>query len=167
MKEMAVATEVVLLRQRDFADFYRLRRTQVFRALALTLRDDELAADAVDEAMARAYERWRSVCGYVNPEGWVYRVGLNWARSRMRRVRREVLTSSPPELSRSDRLPDPDLDRALAALSIEARSVVVLRHYVDLTVDQIAAVLEIPLGTAKSRLHYAMRELRRRLEVEA
>jgi len=52
--------EAERLRQTNFADFYRLRREPIYRALAMTLRDEDIAADAVEEAMARAYERWRS-----------------------------------------------------------------------------------------------------------
>ena len=66
-----------------------------------------------------------------------------------------------------DIVPDPDLERALGALTVEARAVVVLRHYLDMSYDQIGVALQIPSGTAKSRLHYATEELRRRLEVEA
>jgi RNA polymerase sigma factor (sigma-70 family) len=167
MEDLAASADVARLTQTNFADFYRHRREPVFRALALTLRNEDLAADAVEEAMARAYERWRAVSGYVNQEGWIFRVGLNWARTRARKVRREVSTGSPPEASRPDSLPDPDLAKALGALTLEARTVVVLRHYLDMSYDQIAAALDIPPGTAKSRLHYAMRELRRYLEVEA
>jgi RNA polymerase sigma-70 factor (ECF subfamily) len=153
------------LRQTDFADFYRLRREPVYRALAMTLRDKDLAADAVEEAMARAYERWRSVSGYANQEGWIYRVGLNWARSRARKTRREVVTDRPPEEAREDRVPDPDLDRVIGALSLQDRAVVVLRHYLDMTYEQMGEALSIPPGTAKSRLHHATEELRKLLEV--
>ena len=62
-------------------------------------------------------------------------------------------------------MPDPDLHRALGELSVQARAVVVLRHYLDMSYDQIGEVLQIPSGTAKSRLHYATAELRRLLEV--
>jgi RNA polymerase sigma-70 factor (ECF subfamily) len=131
----------------------------------MTLRDKDLAADAVEEAMVRAYERWRSVSGYANQEGWIYRVGLNWARSRARKARREVMTDRPPDEAWAVNLPDPDLDRALGELSVQARAVVVLRHYLDMSYDQIGEALQIPAGTAKSRLHYATVELRRLLEV--
>jgi RNA polymerase sigma-70 factor (ECF subfamily) len=48
----------------------------------------------------------------------------------------------------------------LGKLDVDARAVVVLRHYLDMTYDQMAVALDIPLGTAKSRLHHAMQELR-------
>jgi RNA polymerase sigma-70 factor (ECF subfamily) len=164
---MRPEVEVEQLQQTDFADFYRVRREVVFRALALTLGNQDLAADAVEEAMVRAYERWRTVSGYANQEGWVFRVGLNWARSRVRKTRREISTDRPPEASSHDSMPDPDLDLALGSLTVDARAVIVLRHYLDMSYDQIGLALQIPVGTAKSRLHYATEELRRKLEVEA
>ena len=167
MTDLSPQIEVERLKQSDFAEFYRLQRGPVFLALALTLRDQDLAADAVEEAMVRAYERWRAVSGYVNQEGWAFRVGLNWARSRARKTRREIYTDRIPEMLSLDIVPDPDLERALGALTVEARAVVVLRHYLDMSYDQIGVALQIPSGTAKSRLHYATEELRRQLEVKA
>jgi RNA polymerase sigma-70 factor (ECF subfamily) len=160
-----VAVDYQTLSQPDFADFYRLKRDSIFRALALTLRDSDLAADAIEEAVVRAYERWRTVSGYANQEGWVYRVGLNWARSRNRKSRREITTETIPDRGMNDAGPDPDLKNALAALSLEGRTVVVLHHYMGMTYDQIGTALQIPSGTAKSRLHYALEELRQELKV--
>jgi hypothetical protein len=69
-----------------FDNFYAATRVSVGRALALTLRDVDLATEAVDEALARAVQRWDRVEHLDNPAGWVYRVGLNYARSRVRRL---------------------------------------------------------------------------------
>ena len=87
------------LRQRHFPDFYRVNHLSVFRALAATLGDTDLAREAADEAMTRAFQHWQSVSGYDNPPGWVYRVGLNWARSRLRKQKREDLHDAPPAMA--------------------------------------------------------------------
>ncbi len=58
----------------DFEVFYRRSWSGVYRPLAATLGDAELASEAVDEAMVRAYSKWRSVRKMSNAEGWVYRV---------------------------------------------------------------------------------------------
>ena len=73
----------------SFEAFYRSTRPRIFRAIALALGDSDLALDATEEAMTRAAEQWREVGGFDNPAGWVYRVALNWARSRLRRLTRE------------------------------------------------------------------------------
>ena len=61
-----------------FEDFYRGGRDRVVRALALTLGDAHLAAEATDEAMARAFQRWDRVARLDNPGGWVYRISGNY-----------------------------------------------------------------------------------------
>lgn len=155
------------LRQRRFPEFYRVHHQPVFRALTATIGDRELAQEATDEAMTRAYQRWSAVSGYDNAPGWVYRVGLNWARSRLRKQSREFLLDAPPDAPVDQPLPDPDVERALRELPLEARTLVVLRHLMDWSYEDIAETLEIPVGTAKSRLHRVMADLRQKLEERA
>ncbi len=143
-----------------FEDFYRAEWDSVYRPLFATLGDPHLAKDATAEAMARAYQRWSKVRTYRNPSGWVYRVGLNWARSRFRKQRREVLgdpTGVAP--SSADELPDNDLDAALQSLPLDQRSVIVLRYYMDWSQEEIAGALRVPIGTVKSRIHRALKKL--------
>ena len=59
------------------------------------------------------------------------------------------------------------LDRAFKRLSIDHRMVVVLHHYLDLPLDRVAEALGIPVGTAASRLHYALKGLRAALDADA
>lgn len=124
----------------SFDDSYRAGRDRVARTLALTLGDEELAFDAADEAMSRAFERWPDVGRYDNPEGWVYRTGLNWARSWLRRRRRgavkDLLVANPDRAE--DRPVDRDLLAALDRLPERQRAVVVLRFFRDWTVEQTA-----------------------------
>lgn len=148
-----------------FEDFYTGAHDHVSRALALTLRDEELARDATAEAMVRACQRWEEVSGYDNPAGWTYRVGLNWARSRLRKWRREVRSDHGPEQAGADEtVIEPRLDDALAGLSVDHRAVVVLRYYLDWSETRTAAALSIPAGTVKSRLSRAMTRLAEILE---
>jgi RNA polymerase sigma factor (sigma-70 family) len=141
--------------------------TQVYRALLLTLRDPELVADAVHEALARALAQWEQVSTYANPVGWVYRVALNWARSRLRRLARELLTGQPPERRPAADVAapsDPAVALALRGLPVEQRAVVILRLYLDWSIEEVAAALALPPGTVKSRLSRALDRLRERLE---
>lgn len=148
-----------------FDAFYREHRDRLYRALALTVGDAELAREAVDEAMVRAYQRWSRVQAYDNPAGWVYRVGLNWAIS-WRRRRRAVPVATLPDQPSAERPPasDPGVATAVAALAAQQRAVIVLRFHLDWSVDQIAAALGIPAGTVKSRLHRGLATLRQQLE---
>ena len=138
-----------------FDGFYRIHRDRLSRALDLTIRDSDLATEAIDEAMTRAAQRWDLVGSYDSPEGWVYRVALNWARSAFRR--RRPLPWRGEALW--DSLPDPDVSRAVASLPVKLRIVVVARYYLDWSVPQIAGHLQIPEGTVKSRIHRALTRL--------
>lgn len=138
-----------------FDGFYRTHRDRLSRALDLTIRDSDLATEAIDEAMARAAQRWDVVGSYDSPEGWVYRVALNWARSVFRRRRPAPWRSE----ALWDSLPDPDVSRAVASLPFKLRRVVVARYYLDWSVAQIADHLQIPEGTVKSRIHRALTRL--------
>ncbi len=59
------------------------------------------------------------------------------------------------------------LERGFRRLSINHRAVVVLHHYLDLPVDRVAAILQVPPGTVRSRLHHAMGALRAALDADA
>ncbi|HWJ98098.1 MAG TPA: sigma factor, partial [Acidimicrobiales bacterium] len=74
---------------RSFAEFYETEAESIHRALRSTVANPVVAREAVDEAMARAYERWAVVGGYDAPAGWVYRTALNWSISWWRKHRRE------------------------------------------------------------------------------
>ena len=147
-----------------FPDFYREGRDRIARAVTLTLGDRDLAVEAVDEAMARAYQRWSRVGGLENPGGWVYRVALNWACSVLRRRRRAPQPHPEPEAAELGPVSEPTILAALAELDVRQRAVVVCRHLLGWSEDQTAAALSTPVGTVKSRLHRAYRILARRLD---
>lgn len=170
MKTDAAAGPVVAGTSADsFETFYAATADRVYRALAVTLGDSHLAREATDEAMARAFVRWRQVATADNPGGWVFRVGLNWATSWRRKLRRE---RALPEIDRGLPVvlpPEPDGAAAVAALTrlgVEARAVVVCRVLFGLSTAETATVLHIAEGTVRSRLSRAMTVLRRELSEE-
>lgn len=151
----------------EFSTFYADNIDSLARALTATLGDAQVAQEAAQEAMARACERWRKISGYDNPAGWCYRVGLNWATSRWRKRRREVLDFSDvrhvarPDVAMSL---DDGLERALLRLPIEQRAVIVLRLVQDLSISEVAEALNIAEGTVQSRYSRGLTKLRRDLE---
>jgi RNA polymerase sigma factor (sigma-70 family) len=152
--------DAVQTRFASFEDFYLGSRASVGRALALTLRDDDLAREAIDEAMARAYQRWSHVGQLDNPGGWVYRVGLNWSRSVIRRMRRNPpIWIAQPGDAPAAAPADPSIDAALDTLSVDHRAVVVCRLLLGLSELQTADVLGLRPGTVKSRLARALDRL--------
>jgi len=143
----------------SFERFYRSDVLGLYRTVSLALGNTELGREAVDEAMARAFKHWKKIEGYENPSGWVYRVAVNWGRNRIRSKKKEAPESHAPSKGFDSSI-DPDFHRALMSLSIDARSVVVLRHLYNYSTEEAAAVLGVAPGTVKSRLSRAIDELR-------
>ena len=148
-----------------FDEFWAAQRDRIARALAMSIGDADLAADAVDEAMARAYQRWSTVGALDHPAGWVYRVAMNWTRSFHRRHRR-----TPPSWLMSDGADhdeptlDPTITRALHELPTAQREVVVCRLLLGWSEARTAAALDTRPGTVKSRLSRAGDALAERLD---
>ena len=147
----------------DFPTFYRESWSSVARSLTLALGDRDLAVDATDEAMARAYARWSSIGHYDNPAGWAYRVGLNWARSRHRRLARR-LPFTRATVTEQEPPTDPAVRAALLDLPLDQRNVVICRLFLDWSVAETAAALDIKPGTVRSRLHRALNVLQPALD---
>ena len=103
---------------------------------------------------------------------WAYRIASRIAFSQLKRARRwEPLDAAPPEElaalnSNLDELPDEAFLTLLDLVSPSSRAVLLLRYQHDLSLEETAAVLEIPIGTAKSRLHYGVSTLRKHLTLE-
>ena len=137
-----------------------------YRIAALILRDPVEAEDATHDAYVIAWRRWASLRDPERFDAWFARILVNVCRDRLRaRGRRRVVDISP-EIERigssevASPIEDRDvLSRAFAQLSADHRIVVVLRFYGDLSLDQIAERIGVPVGTVKSRLHHALRQL--------
>jgi RNA polymerase sigma factor (sigma-70 family) len=169
MAAQAVTIDDVVARpdHEGFEAFYRANADRVYRALAVTLRRDDLAAEAVAEAMSRACARWSTVRRLENPAGWVFRVGLNWATSWWRKVRWE---SPPADESAHPRTRPPDgslaAREALAKLPEPQRAVITCRVLLEFSTAETADALRISEGTVKSRLARGLATLRHELNSE-
>ena len=146
----------------SFEAFFAAQHDRVARSLALAIGDEHLGRDAAAEGFTRALQRWRKVSRYDNPTGWVYRVGLNWARSRARKTRRELAPDVVGEAA-DPRATFPEVDPrlipALRTLSDDHRAVVVGRFYLDMSEAELAEALGVRPGTIKSRLSRALAHL--------
>jgi RNA polymerase sigma-70 factor (ECF subfamily) len=133
----------------------------------LVLRDPDLARDAVQECLIRA---WRDLSHLREPdrlEAWLYRLTVNACFDLLRQRRRRPLEV---ELEASDAPTTPDhaaslidaelIDRALGRLEPGHRAVVALHYLVGMPLTEVAATLHIPVGTAKSRLHHSLVTMR-------
>jgi RNA polymerase sigma-70 factor (ECF subfamily) len=141
---------------------------RVVAALAMVSESRPAAEDAVCEALARAWERSERGERVASLAAWVTTVALNLSRSRWRRLRAERRARERWQDPSPGDDPDRGLDmaRALERLSLRQRQVVVLRYYLGYDVREVAELLGIAEGTAKSMLHRARTAIARSLEVE-
>jgi RNA polymerase sigma factor (sigma-70 family) len=157
-------SEPIRLRHAEFETFYRVNWDEVYRPLAVVLRNPELAREATDEAMARAYRHWGQVRDAGNQTGWVYRVAFNWAMDQVRRRKRFGFLAMPRrEPVWQPEVRDPEVFEAVSRLPYERRAVVVLRLLEDWSEQDVAEALGIAPGTVKSRPSRALDVLREEL----
>jgi RNA polymerase sigma-70 factor (sigma-E family) len=139
-----------------FAELYRgCYRRLVLTAYGMT-GDLGAAEEITQEAFTLAYGRRGRVSRTDSPEAWLRTVVVNLARRRFRRtamldrlLRRQSAEPALTGLPLGEHL---DLHVAIRRLDADLRSVVVLHYLADLPVDEVAAILDIPVGTVKSRL---------------
>ena len=136
-------------------------------AARLIVRDLELAHDATQDALVRA---WRDLPGLREPDrfdAWLHRLTVNSCLDLLRRKRRRATEIQIDDLDLAGP-PDPAagiadrdaLDQALALLDVDSRAVVVLHYYLGLPISEVAVALRIPSGTVKSRLSRSLTTLR-------
>lgn len=154
-----------MIEQEAFAAYVAARRRHLYRTAYLLCGDQHRAEDLVQTALTKLYVAWRRVSRSDSVDAYVRRIMVNAHIDEVRRPRREVAYAEVPDLAGSvhDRLEDDALWRALAALPVGQRRVVVLRHYWGLSVEETAADLGISPGTVKSQTSDALAGLRRAL----
>jgi RNA polymerase sigma-70 factor, ECF subfamily len=146
----------------EFERWYRREHPRLVAALTLVGGNADMAKDAADEAMARAWERWDRVAAMASAGGWSYRVGINVLRRRQRRaaIERRVMgrhrvIGVPPAVE--------EVWEVVAALPARQRTAVVLRYGADLTENDVAEAMGVSRGTVAATLRDARRNLRRLL----
>jgi RNA polymerase sigma-70 factor (ECF subfamily) len=140
----------------EFDSFYAVTRPRLLHQLTIVTLDREQAADALQEAYVRAWQRWDRLVLYDDPEAWVRTVAYrrcvsHWRRlATARRAAPEVaVAESTPAVATAEVVA---VRQALATLSQDHRAVLVLHELCDLSVEEIAHTLHVPRGTVKSRL---------------
>ena len=138
------------------------------------LRDTGLAEDALQNALVLAWRRLPHLRDTERFEAWIHRILVHACYDESHRSRqwtttiRVLPTDGPTIPDGADQVIDRDeLERAFRRLPVEQRAVFVLHHYLGLPLVEVAELLEIPAGTARSRLHYALIGLRQALTADA
>ncbi len=153
-----------------FRSLVEVELDRAYRLATVILGDRYDAEDAVHDAAEAAWRRWSDLRDEQRFQAWFGKIVVNACRDRLRRSRRRRMVEIPRLVLDKEHPIAPDaadalalrdvLRRAFEVLSPEERIVVVLRYEADLTVPRVAEIAGIPEGTAKSRLHHALRKLR-------
>jgi RNA polymerase sigma-70 factor, ECF subfamily len=171
-------TDLVVRAQRGDREAYALLASGIVdRFLAVSrriLRDIDLAEDATQQALVAVWQDLPKLRDPSRFEAWSHRLLVRACYAEGRKERRwapnlRLLPRDEPIVADdlSSVIDRDQLESAFRRLSLDHRAVVVLHHYLDLPLDRVADLLGIPVGTAYSRLHYAMRGLRAAFDADA
>ena len=173
-------TELVTRAQNgDRNAFSELVRTHAQGALNVVYRmcgDMQVAEDAAQETFIQAWLRLQSYRPQASFRNWLYRIAVNTAIDMLRKEKR-ILPGAVEDLNLTDASPSPEtlvtnseqtemVQDAVLALPDASRAVLVLREFEGFSYQEIAEALDIPVGTVMSRLNYARKLLREKLEVQ-
>jgi len=165
-----------------FGEIVRRWERRIFALSFGMLGSTEDARDATQETFLAAFRNLRGFRGEAKVSSWLHRIAVNQCITKQRRsrVRSETSLEVETENGHEQRLATPDyysparvaesserteaVRRAVNALPPELREVIVMKEFEELTFQEIAEALVIPLSTVKSRLYTALRQLRMRLE---
>jgi RNA polymerase sigma-70 factor (sigma-E family) len=159
---------------RDFHEFVALRSPSWMRTAYLLVGTREAAEDLVQSALERTFVRWRRVRRMEMPEAYVRRIVINTAHDAWRRAQRIPTDDSAPEHAADSALDDHadgvalriSLLRALDELPHGMRTVVVLRYWEELSVQEVAELLNCSTGNVKAQASRGLERLRHLIGVE-
>jgi len=164
--------------QEAFGDLVRKYQDRLYNGMVQVTRNPVEAEDVVQEAFVLAFTKLSSFHGKSAFFTWLYRIAYNVAISRLRRKKPTVSLGSrdesnqlqlpsdapPPEHGLQQQEEAKQLMQAMDALSEEHRAILVLREMEELDYEAIGEILDLPIGTVRSRLHRARLQLKEQLE---
>lgn len=146
---------------------------RLHRTARLILRREDLASDAVQEALTSAWLHIRAVRDPDRFDAWLNRLVVRACYQELRRARRRPIEIQADAIEptgiddSTGALADRDqMERGFRRLSAEHRAALVVHHYLGLADGEAATVLNVPMGTYKSRLNRAHASLRAALEAD-
>ncbi len=140
------------------------RYNQYYRLAYSYVHNEADAGDIVQNGAYKAILNCEKLQNEVYAATWVYRIMLNEIFTKYREKELIPIEEIPCEKGKEDKYEDLDLRRAIESLEKEDRTVVVLRYFEDLKLEEIAQILDENLSTVKSRLYRSMKKLRLQLE---
>lgn len=156
----------------DFQSWVRAHGDALMRFAYLVTGDHDRAADAVQDALVAAWQRWQRIVTHGSPDAYLRRCVVNADTSRWRRFRRKerlepdptLLVKSRTEADTAGRVALEDAMWSLCQqLPPRQRAAIVLRYYDDYSDAEIAAVLECSVSTVRSQIHRGLATLRNKI----
>lgn len=182
MRHFSVAVvneaELVIQAQRGdrnaFGELVCLHAQGVMNVIYRMCGNAQIAEDAAQETFIQAWLHLASYRAQTSLRNWLYRIAFNAATDILRREKR-ILPNAIEDLPLRDLQPNPEallfqtertalIQKAILSLPDASRSVLILREYEEMSYHEIADTLDIPVGTVMSRLNYARKILKERLE---
>jgi RNA polymerase sigma-70 factor, ECF subfamily len=159
-----------------FSELVRTHSPGVLNVIYRMCGNMQVAEDAAQETFIQAWLRLSSYRQKSSLRNWLYRIAVNTAIDMLRKEKR-LLPGEIEDLNLADSEPGPEalfanserievVQDAVLALPDASRAVLVLREFEGLSYQEIADALEIPVGTVMSRLNYARKILKEKLEVQ-
>ncbi|EEQ60159.1 RNA polymerase sigma factor SigV [Clostridiales bacterium 1_7_47FAA] len=130
------------------------------------MRNEDDALDVVQESAYRAIRDCRKVRNKDYLSTWIYRIVVNTALDMLRRKKKETTTEELPEIPVEDQYRDLELRTVLNQLDDKSRTIILLRYFEDLKLEDIADIVGDNLNTVKARLYRSLKKLRLNLEAE-
>ena len=154
--------------QKNTADTERIltdNYEKYYRLAYSYMRNEDDALDVVQESAYRAIRD----CGKVNKDylsTWIYRIVVNTALDLLRKKKKETLSEELPEIPVEDQYQETELRTILNQLDHKSKTIIILRYFEDLKLEDIADILGDNLNTVKARLYRSLKKLRLNLEAE-
>ena len=130
------------------------------------MRNEDDALDVVQESAYRAIKDCKGVRNKDYLSTWIYRIVVNTALDMLRRKKKENITEELPEIPVEDQYQDLELRTVLNQLDDKSRTIILLRYFEDLKLEDIADIVGDNLNTVKARLYRSLKKLRLNLEAE-
>jgi RNA polymerase sigma-70 factor (ECF subfamily) len=157
-----------------FSELVRIHAQGVLNVVYRMCGDAQVAEDAAQETFIQAWSHLSAYRPQTSIRNWLYRIAVNSATDILRKEKR-ILPNAIDDLALADERPSPELlvsqqertalvQRAVLSLPDASRAVLVLREYEGMSYHEIADALDIPVGTVMSRLNYARKVLKDKLE---
>lgn len=157
-----------------FSELVRMHARGVFNVVYRMCGDELIAEDAAQETFIRAWQNLSSYRPQTPLRNWLYRIAFNAGMDMLRKEKR-ILPNAIEDLNLNDGQPGLEfqasqqertqlVQKAILSLPDASRAVLVLREYEEMSYQEISSTLDIPVGTVMSRLNYARKLLKDKLE---